>query len=227
MSVDLRNRNAHRLHPQLLPFRPLRKRIVWVMNDSHAAQFYEDRKADRDNLVIDSMYSGDIPLLANRCLLITRFKKSKVILGFNQLPESDKAYYCRLRRAGKSLRYFQDVPSPIPTHSQSRAADSSTQRSFAYDRVRLQNKERGIGIDYDGSAEHATIPFIPLPVDAGLGAVSRAELREQLIRQCEQQVDENPLDAQRWLRYLYVYEDAAYASEDRKERVGERSGDEA
>lgn len=32
------------------------------MDDSHAVQFYEDRKADRDNLVIDYMYSGDIPL---------------------------------------------------------------------------------------------------------------------------------------------------------------------
>ena len=111
---------------------------------------------------------------------------------------------------------------------------SSVERQFAYDRIRLENKSRGIGVDYQNdkhlsiSSEYLqeygdckSIPFIPLPVDKGSGAISSMELREARLKECMKTVDLEPENVRSWIQYIAVYEDAAEEAGSKKERVGE------
>lgn len=109
---------------------------------------------------------------------------------------------------------------------------SLIQRNFAYDRIRLENRARGIGVDYlDDSRMQLTpelqreygdcnsIPFIPLPIDQGAGTVSRLELREERLRRCMERVDMEPENIRSWIHYIEVYDEAAEEAESKKERV--------
>ena len=95
--------------PQLL-YLQLRKIVYLHAVPDHIALFFEDRKGNRDNLIIDQMYSGDLPMYAIcQSPSLNSYKKSKVILGFDNLDPSDQAYYRRMRKSNKITRYFQDV----------------------------------------------------------------------------------------------------------------------
>ena len=45
----------------------------------------------------------------DRSISLYSYKKSKVILGFDNLDPSDQAYYRRMKKSNKITRYFQDV----------------------------------------------------------------------------------------------------------------------
>lgn len=115
---------------------------------------------------------------------------------------------------------------------------SSVERQFAYDRVRLDNQARGIGVDYlkdshftltpELTQEYGdckSIPFIPLSVDQGSGTVSTMELREAKLKQCMKAVDLEPENVRSWIQYIAVYEEAAEEAESKKERVRNDYGD--
>lgn len=102
--------------PQLLCLR-LRKIVSLHSISDRIALFFEDRKGNRDNLIIDQMYSGDLPMYAiYRSISLNSYKKSKVILGFDNLDPSDQAYYRRMKKSTKITRYFQDVRNAFCAH---------------------------------------------------------------------------------------------------------------
>ena len=109
---------------------------------------------------------------------------------------------------------------------------SSVERRFAYDRIRLENKSRGTGVDYQNNNHLSTsstsvqdysncknIPFIPLPFGNGSGSISSMELHEMQLRECRKKVDLEPENVRLWIQYIAVYEDAAEEATSKKERV--------
>ena len=68
----------------------------------------EDRNGDMDNIIIDSTYGSDACMFVLGRLSNRRYKKSKTILGYTLLSDSDR-YRLREHRRDHATRYYLDV----------------------------------------------------------------------------------------------------------------------
>ena len=98
---------------------------------------------------------------------------------------------------------------------------NSVTRQFAYDQVRLYNREHNIGLEYTTKQElNQPIPFIPFSMNLeGNGSISKIDMQEQLVQYYIREIDKNPNNLQLWMSYIAIYEDLADNAESKKERV--------
>lgn len=108
---------------------------------------------------------------------------------------------------------------------------NSVSRQFAYDQIRLYNKQNHIELDYTTQNEKDNqIPylhlsshhnsFIPFSMNLeGNGSISKIDLQDRLIQYYNHALDEDPQNLQLWMKYCLVYEELADNAESKKERV--------
>ena len=98
---------------------------------------------------------------------------------------------------------------------------STISRQFAYDQIRLFNRENNVGLEYTTRNEYnQPIPYIPFSMNLeGNGHVSKVDIQEQVVQYYIREIDKDPLNEQLWMKYVLVYEDLADNAESKKERV--------